>query len=512
MLVFLVVFLTLSLIYFLRFHYTLIHAFRLSWKINGPTALPLIGNGFMFWTDSSAEIFGIFLKILKAHGEYFRIWFGPELNVVISNPKDIEILLSSSRHIDKSTMYNFLKPWLNEGLLLSKGKKWYDRRKAITPAFHFNILEKFVEVFDRLGNTVVDKLKTYEVTDDVELYPIAVLYALDVMCETAMGVSVDALSKPNSEYVQAVKDIAYVVHTRMHDFTLRFDSLFKHSKMAKTHEGALHVLHGFTDDVIRKRRQELLEYKMSDNENGDQKDGEYEVLGIRKKEAFLDLLLHSTIEGKPLTDLEIREEVDTFMFEGHDTTTSGITFCLYNIAKHPEVQRKCFDEIATVFGSDTKEPTTISKLNQLSYLELVIKETLRLFPSVPFIGRIAMQDIELTQNRIIPTGANVLVPIYTIQRNEKYFEDADAFKPERFLAERTAEKQSSFIYVPFSAGPRNCIGQKFAMYEIKSIVSKILRNFELTLTEESSAFPTLTAELILRPENSIKFQLKPRVY
>lgn len=71
---------------------------------------------------------------------------------------------------------------------------------------------------------------------------------------------------------------------------------------------------------------------------------------------------------------------------------------MYNIAKHPDVQKKCFDEIVTIFGTDTKESTTISKLNQLSYLELVIKETLRLFPSVPFFGRIAMQDIELSES------------------------------------------------------------------------------------------------------------------
>lgn len=104
------------------------------------------------------------------------------------------------------------------------------------------------------------------------------------------------------------------------------------------------------------------------------------------------------------------------------------------------------------------------------------------------------------------------MPIYTIQRNEKYFENAEQFIPERFSAERSNEKQSPFTYIPFSAGPRNCIGQKFAMYEIKSIVSKILRNFELILTEDSKSFPTLSAELILRPESPINFQFKPRIY
>lgn len=87
-----------------------------------------------------------------------------------------------------------------------------------------------------------------------------------------------------------------------------------------------------------------------------------------------------------------------FWQKGHDTTTSGITFCLYNIAKHPEVQEKCIEEIVSVFGTDGKQPITLSQLNQLAYLDMVIKESLRLYPSVPLIGRKAMEDIKLSMN------------------------------------------------------------------------------------------------------------------
>lgn len=96
--------------------------------------------------------------------------------------------------------------------------------------------------------------------------------------------------------------------------------------------------------------------------------------------------------------------------------------------------------------------------------------------------------------------------------NEQLFANAEEFKPERFLGERNTEKLNPFTYIPFSAGPRNCIGQKFAMYEIKSIVSKILRNFEVVLTQESETQPILNAELVLRPENAISFYFKPRIY
>lgn len=115
-------------------------------------------------------------------------------------------------------------------------------------------------------------------------------------------------------------------------------------------------------------------------------------------------------------------------------------------------------------------------------------------------------------NRIVPKGANIYITICTMNRNGKYFEKPDEFMPERFLGEHTMEKRNAFAYIPFSAGPRNCIGQKFAMYELKSILSKIVQNFEVSLTKESEAHPILSAALVLRPENSIRFYFKRRTY
>lgn len=103
------------------------------------------------------------------------------------------------------------------------------------------------------------------------------------------------------------------------------------------------------------------------------------------------------------------------------------------------------------------------------------------------------------------------IGIAAVSRSEQFFDDPLDYKPERFLDEHTMEKRNPFAYIPFSAGPRNCIGQKFAMYEIKCILSKILRNFEISLTEESKIDPILCAELILRAENPIQFYFKKRI-
>lgn len=144
------------------------------------------------------------------------------------------------------------------------------------------------------------------------------------------------------------------------------------------------VLHGFTDNVILARRDKLV-----NEQAGVQTDS-------KQKLALIDILLKSTIDGKPLSNLDIREEVDTFMFAGHDTTTSGISFCLYNIAKYPEVQRNSFDEIRNVMGDDALKEISFDDLQRLNYLDRVIKESLRLFPPVPVIGRMINEQVVIS--------------------------------------------------------------------------------------------------------------------
>lgn len=114
--------------------------------------------------------------------------------------------MSSKQYIDKPMEYNFLRSWLNDGLLLSTGKKWQDRRKIITTAFHPQMLENFTRTFDRLSDDVIDKLRRMDSKTDIDLQNLIGLFALDCVAETAMGVSIDALSKPNSDYIKAVHE------------------------------------------------------------------------------------------------------------------------------------------------------------------------------------------------------------------------------------------------------------------------------------------------------------------
>lgn len=184
-----------------------------------------------------------------------------------------------------------------------------------------------------------------------------------------------------------------IVSSRFFDAFKRSNFLFQFTEMARRQKIVMKILHDFTDKVIVERRQEL-ENKAKE---GTKTEEDEDDVGVKRKLALLDVLLQSTIDGKPLNNMDIREEVDTFMFEGHDTTTSGIAFCMYNLAKHPEVQQKAFEEIRNVIGDDVNKKVTQKDLNDLHYLELVIKETLRLYPSVPVYGRKISENVEISK-------------------------------------------------------------------------------------------------------------------
>nr|O16805.1 RecName: Full=Cytochrome P450 4d1; AltName: Full=CYPIVD1 [Drosophila simulans]AAB71168.1 cytochrome P450 [Drosophila simulans] len=477
----------------------------------GPPVLPLVGHGHHFIGKPPHEMVKKIFEFMETYSkdQVLKVWLGPELNVLMGNPKDVEVVLGTLRFNDKAGEYKALEPWLKEGLLVSRGRKWHKRRKIITPAFHFKILDQFVDVFEKgsrdlLRNMEQDRLKHGD--SGFSLYDWINLCTMDTICETAMGVSINAQSNADSEYVQAVKTISMVLHKRMFNILYRFDLTYMLTPLARAEKKALNVLHQFTEKIIVQRREELIREGSSQESSKDDAD-----VGAKRKMAFLDILLQSTVDERPLSNLDIREEVDTFMFEGHDTTSSALMFFFYNIATHPEAQKKCFEEIRSVVGNDKSTPVSYELLNQLHYVDLCVKETLRMYPSVPLLGRKVLEDCEIN-GKLIPAGTNIgISPLY-LGRREELFSEPNSFKPERFDVVTTAEKLNPYAYIPFSAGPRNCIGQKFAMLEIKAIVANVLRHYEVDFVGDSSEPPVLIAELILRTKDPLMFKVRERVY
>ncbi|KAF2891263.1 hypothetical protein ILUMI_14910, partial [Ignelater luminosus] len=169
---------------------------------------------------------------------------------------------------------------------------------------------------------------------------------------------------------------------------------------------------------------------------------------------------------------------------------------------------KVVEELRSVFGNDKDRPETHRELQEMKYLEAIIKETLRIYPSVPFYSRNVHENMEY-EGIILPKNATLQVFVYGLHRNPDVFPDPERFDPERFTQENQRNRHP-YAYLPFSAGPRNCIGQKFAMLEMKSLLSKILRNYELLEVPQHKV--VLAAETVLKSRTGLHVQLKKRKF
>ncbi|KAI8440044.1 hypothetical protein MSG28_001470 [Choristoneura fumiferana] len=451
-----------------------------SYNIPGPMPLPIIGNGNLFLVDSS-EFLQILSNLAYKFGDAYRVHILHHRYIVLSHPKYIEEIISSTETITKGKSYYFLRPWLGDGLLTSTGQKWKTHRKFLTPAFHYNILHSFLPVFLKNEKILSEQLKRRADGSLIELFPIFALAALDNIAESIMGVSFEAQKDRESKYVKAIDD----------------DVLFALTPYKRLQDKALAVLHNHTKDVIEMRRQQLKNTSANKlNQNSE--------IGMKNKHAFLDLLLLAEVEGHGLDIESIRDEVETFMFEGHDTTASGLVYGLYCIAKHPEVQRKILEEQMEILGDDLERDPTFSELQQMKYLECVIKESLRLYPSVPIIERLITRDVEMSGMRLLK-NSSIVINIFHMHRNPNVFEDPLEFRPERF--DVSSSFKNPFSWVAFSAGPRNCIGQKFAMLELKVTLAALVRRFKILPGKRE---PQPCGDLILRSQNGVQVKILPR--
>ncbi|KAH8416603.1 hypothetical protein KR222_010998 [Zaprionus bogoriensis] len=479
----------------------------------GPPALPILGNVLQYRGIGSEQIISFALENCRKYGRMYRVWIFNQLAVFSCDPRDVEVVLSSTEHIAKNNLYDIMLPWLGTGLLMSTGQKWHVRRKILTPTFHFKILEQFVDIFDRHSEVLVQRLQRHaDGKSPFNVHPLVCRAALDMIAETAMGTKVNAQMHPDMPYAHAVIEVTNLLTVRSLKPWQRVDWVFRllAPRLAKRQDELIRTLHDFTEAVIQERREQLTRDLSTPRRSNDA----CNELGQKRRMAMLDVLLQATVDGEPLSDEDIREEVDTFMFEGHDTTTSGITFCLYEISRHPCVQQCLLEEIHKVLGQNSDRAVTLRDLSELKYLECVVKESLRLHPPVPIIGRSLKQDVEI-RGKLIPAGTSFTVGIFAMLRDPHEFYAPNEFRPERFASCDTAQSQQqqpqphAFSNIAFSAGPRNCIGQKFAVLEMKSVISKVLQNYELLPLGPA---PRPAVSLVLRSANGIHMGMRSRLH
>ncbi|KAJ3659331.1 hypothetical protein Zmor_011021 [Zophobas morio] len=468
-------------------------------RIPSPEDKNFIGGSCAHLQTSRDVAFKIFRDWAKL---YHQIYAMTALHFVVPcilHPDDFELILSNPKHMEKSDIYNVFHGWLGTGLLTSTGEKWLNRRRILTPAFHFSILQQFVEIFNRQTDDLVTTFGElcHQVYISVDNY--IAQFTLKTIAETAMGTKLKFIEQKEIEYRQSIIDMGHIASYRiLHTwFVYSFINLF--SPKYWKEKNAIKTLHNFTRNIIAERTQAF--------EKPDNTHDNHEVYKGRKRLAMLDLLITAKNEENSIDDQGICEEVDTFMFEGHDTTTAALTFSLMLIACHKNVQDLIVEEIEAVTGELCKKPN-FNDLQQMKYLERVLKEVLRLYPSVSFISRKIGEELVTATGYKIPKDTIVHLHIYDLHHNPELYPDPEKFDPDRFLPENS-QNRHPFAYLPFSAGPRNCIGQKFAMLELKAALCGILSKYILEPVDTPDTI-TLILDVMLRTQDEIKVKFVPR--
>lgn len=226
---------------------------------------------------------------------------------------------------------------------------------------------------------------------------------------------------------------------------------------------------------------------------------------------FLQLMINSQNSNikeshKALSDLEIVAQSVIFIFAGYETTSSALSFALYLLATHPDVQKKLQDEIDAALPN--KALPTYDALVQMECLDMVVNETLRLYPIAGRLERVCKTDVEVN-GVLIPKGTVVIVPTYALHKDPKYWPEPEEFRPERF-SKKNQDNINPYTYLPFGDGPRNCIGMRFALMNMKIALVSILQNFSFQPCKETQIPLKLSKQGLLQPEKPVLLKVVPR--
>lgn len=408
-------------------------------------------------------------------------WYlGPFYNMVrLFHPDYIKSLLTASANItfkDK-IFYGFMKPWLGHCLLLQNGQEWSRHRRLLTPAFHFDILKKYVHVFNQSTNIMHAKWRRLlaEGQNSLDMFEHMSSMTLDSLLKCTFSCDSHCQGKP-SEYIAAILELSKLLVQRQHYLPYHWDWLYWRSEQGRRFRKACNIVHEFTSKIVQERRLQLDQQGSAKTRTENM---EY-TGGYKKKETdLIDLLLLSKDEnGEGLTNEEIKAHADMFMFAGHDTTASALSWIFYNLAMHQDHQDRCRAEIRSVLGDGDEHDVSWEDLSQLPFTTMCIKESLRLHSPVLALTRYYSQNMKTPGNCIIPQGSLCLISIYGVHRNPEVWPDPEVYDPLRFDPENS-HGRSPHAFIPFSAGPRNCIGQNFAMAEIKVLVAQTLSRFRI---------------------------------
>ena len=447
----------------------------------GPTLLSRLLAGKLFAVDTpenlqrSAARYGDTLSFLTPYG-YRQFQF--------NHPDDIHDLMigDASRH-SRGIVLRRARSILGDGLLTSEDPLHLRQRRLAQPAFHRRRITGYADTIVRI---TTENIANWAPDTAIDAHRQMVALTLRITSRCLLGTDV----QPG---IQTFVDSMKTFNDYLPYALLPFAPLLEKLPIGPMPgmKRALAALDDLIYGIIRDRRRQ-------------------QAAGEAPKDDLLDMLLSSTDEDGSMDDRQARDEALTILMAGHETTASALTFTLWLIAKHPEIQQRMADELRVVLGSGSAaRPATAADYPALAYVARVFAESMRLYPPAWISARTAIEDYTTRTGLFIPKGSALVCAPIVVHRDPRFYPNPLRFDPDRFTPEAKAARPK-FAYFPFGGGTRQCIGEGFAYMEAVLALATILQCWSLSLPPGSPENLELLPRFTIRPKHPVPLHLERR--
>jgi cytochrome P450 len=414
-------------------------------------------------TDDSLERM---IELFSRHGDTYRVYVPARKSYtyVIHHPDDVKrVLVSNHRNYTKGLGLDRVKILLGKGLMTSEGEFWKRQRYMMQPMFHRRVITEFASLIDAANERVMTRWEAQAARGEViNLTDEMSELTLEIVLRSIFGTDLDRLARqPGGNPFEVV--------TREQGRNLQF--AFKFRSLTR-----------LVSELVQRRRAAGEDH--------------FDYVGMLMKAQDKET-------GQPMSERALIDEVMTLVVAGHETTASALNWTWYLLSQHPQVEAQLQAEI------DSAPPVaapSLARMESLAYSQQVVNEALRLYPPGWLLSRRTIEP-DVLSGFEIPAAANVLLPLYLLHRHPRYWQDPDVFRPERFAPEHEAQRPR-FAYMPFAAGPRHCIGETFALYEMLMHLYKVARRYRLVHVPDMPL--ELEAQINLRTKYPLHMRLERR--
>ncbi|XP_023224143.1 cytochrome P450 4C1-like [Centruroides sculpturatus] len=278
------------------------------------------------------------------------------------------------------------------------------------------------------------------------------------------------------------------------------------SKIENNCKRDIEIIHRFEEKVFNRRKENFVK-KMQQQYSLEKEAGNEEEPKMKAKQRLIDSLLDLHVKHRLISEEDVIRDMGGTIFAGHDTTSHVMSWTLYFLGRFHEIQEKVYLELQDIFKNDMNRDITIDDLTKMTYLECVIKESMRIYPPGPFIARKNPTEMKIS-NCVLPANSTLVISIYGIHHNPSVYENPEVFDPDRFLPENY-KNLHPYAFLAFSAGPRNCVGSKLAMISMKTVLANVLRNFKVYSLDPQDKIVT-SFEVMLTPISGIRMCVQQR--